>query len=221
MIGFERPFCIGCGYTKKESSMAVRLGNLGFCTDCAQTIHTTKDMTFQGREFVDIVISPFLYDGIIGEAVREFKFFGQKLYGSFLAALAVERFERKNILADCDIVVPVPLHKKRFEERGYNQSEIIAKRIAMEIGKEMDANSLIRIRDTSHQSRLSGYKRIENVKDAFLSDEENIYGKRILLIDDIYTMGETANQCAKALKAAGADSVKVFTLCKTIKSSLL
>ena len=89
MIGFEGYFCIGCGFNKSKNSMSMLLRDIGLCKDCSKNIYTTKDMTFEGRKYVDIAIAPFLYDGVVSEAVREFKYSGQRFYGTFLTALAL------------------------------------------------------------------------------------------------------------------------------------
>lgn len=222
MLELERYFCVGCNFNKPKRYMYSVFRNIGICKDCEESIRLTKDMTFETKEFIDIVIAPFLYGGVISETVRAFKFSGQKLYGTFLTALALQYLGNKYLLNDCDVIIPVPLHKYRLEERGYNQSEIIADRLAKALDKDVDTNALFRIRDTLHQSSLTGYRRIENVKGAFIADEGAVSGKRILLVDDIYTMGETANECARMLIGAGAKSVVVFALCKaTEKSSSL
>ena len=222
MFGVERVYCIGCGLTKPKYLMNMVMGTLGLCRECMSMVQTTKDMTFSGKEFTDLVISPFLYSGVISDTVRQFKFSGQKKYGDFLTAAALECFENKNLFSGCDLIVPVPLHPNRLRERGYNQSDIIAKRMGKTLGIAVDTVSLIRIRDTLHQSSLKGLQRIENVKNAFFANEGGVLGKNVILVDDIYTMGETANECARALKNAGAKKVVVFTLCKTInKSSLI
>lgn len=219
----ERFYCIGCGFSKPKPSMHAILGEIGICRECFEDIHTTKDMTFEEKDFIDIVLSPFLYDGIMAETIRTFKFNNQVRYGDFLTELAFSYLKDKSLLNNYDLIIPVPLHKNRLDERGYNQSEIIAKRLGKLINTDVDCDSLIRVRDTFHQSSLNGIKRIENVKDAFSSRNPNLMGKRIILVDDIYTMGETANECAKALKLSGAEKVAVFTICKRIikyKSSL-
>ena len=221
MLEFERYFCVGCGLHKPKRQMDSIFGDIAICRECAEDIRTTKDMTFDGLEFIDIVIAPFLYDGVISEIIREFKFSGQRHYGTFLTALALERLQNRDIINDCDVIIPVPLHENRLNERGFNQSEIIANRIGKTLCKEVDAKTLIRVRDTRHQSSLKGLERIKNVKNAFEVQNDTVSGKKILLVDDIYTMGETANECAKALKNAGAKSVVVFALCRRIgKSSL-
>lgn len=220
MLGLDKYFCIGCGFNKSKNSMGMIFGEIGLCRECSQNIHKTKDMTFEGREYVDIVIAPFLYDGIISDTVRAFKFSGQKLYGTFLTALALGYLKNIDLLNGYDVIIPVPLHKNRLNERGYNQSEIIADRLAKVLEKEVNIASLVRIRDTKHQSALSGYDRIQNVRDAFSVTDNSVCGKKIILVDDIYTMGETANECAKALIKGGAEKVLVFALCKATTSSL-
>ena len=211
---FERYYCIGCGHSKAKNFMKWISDEIGICRSCFEDITTTNDMTFDAKEFIDIVISPFLYDGVISEIVRAFKFNGQIRYGDFLTALAFEYIKDSNLLSEYDLIIPVPLHKNRFDDRTYNQSDIIAKRLGKLINKDVSCDVLIRIRDTKHQSSLKGADRVKNVKDAFLVPNIDLKGKRIILVDDIYTMGETANECAKALRLAGAEKVAVFTLCK-------
>ncbi len=80
----------------------------------------------------------------------------------------------------------------------------------------MLSDVLFRIRETKRQSTLKGLERIENVRNAFWAHPEAVRNKRIILVDDIYTMGETAGSCAQALKAAGAADVAVITLCITV-----
>lgn len=219
----DRFYCVGCGFSKIKPYMYAILDEIGICRECFEDFHTTKDLTFEGKEFIDIAISPFLYDGIVSEIVRAFKFSGQVRYGDLLTELAFFRLKDTELLDNYDLIVPVPLHKNRLDERGYNQSDIIAKRLGKLINTEVDYSSLIRIRDTLHQSSLRGIDRIKNVKGAFTCKNKDLTDKKIILVDDIYTMGETANECAKELKIAGAKKVALFTLCKTVikqKSSL-
>lgn len=219
MLELERYFCVGCNFNKPKRYMYSVFRNIGICKDCEESIRLTKDMTFETKEFINLVIAPFLYVGVISETVRAFKFSGQKLYGTFLTALALQYLENQYLLNDCDVIIPVPLHKNRLSERGYNQSEIIADVLAKSLNKDVDIDTLFRIRDTLHQSSLTGYRRIENVKNAFIANGNAVSGKRILLVDDIYTMGETANECARMLIGAGAKSVVVFALCKATEKS--
>ena len=218
---FESFYCASCGISKLDSYMDRTFDKIGICKCCAKNIHTTKEKTFDGKEFIDIVISPFLYDDTMRDAIRNFKFSGQRLFGDFLTTLALETIEDKSYFDDCDIIIPVPLHTNRLNERGFNQSEIISNALSKALQKEVVTDALFRIRDTLHQSSLKGLARIENVKGAFTAFPSAVSGKKIILVDDIYTMGETANECAKMLKSAGAEKVVVFTVCKTISKSSL
>lgn len=218
---FDSFYCIGCDISKWAMFMDRTGENIGICKSCAQRIHTTKEKTFEGKEFIDLVVSPFLYDCVMRDAVRKFKFSGQQLFGEFLTELALDTLEDKSCFDDSDIIIPVPLHMNRLNERGFNQSEIIAKTLGKAIGREVVTDAIFRIRDTLHQSSLKGLARIENVRDAFTAFPSAVSGKKIILVDDIYTMGETTNECAKTLKSAGAEKVVVFALCKTISKSSL
>lgn len=117
---------------------------------------------------------------------------------------------------DCDLVIPVPLSAKRRIERGYNQAEVIADRVARIIGVAVDRNTLIRKTHTPmHRAAMDRKARELTVKNAFaVQRPKMIEGRRVLLVDDIFTSGATASNCARALKKAGAVSVNVFTLAR-------
>jgi ComF family protein len=103
-----------------------------------------------------------------------------------------------------DAILPVPLHPLRKRERGYNQAELIARKLSEKTGIPLIENCLIRQKNTKRQSEMSHYsERIQNVSDAFLcTNPEYVTGKRILLLDDILTSGETMVSAAAAIKAA-------------------
>ncbi len=111
-----------------------------------------------------------------------------------------------------DIVVPVPLSKKRFRERGYNQSAYIALPVSLGIKKPITFKALYRIKETKPQFDLSPEERWQNVNGAFKTNKNIINGKNVLLIDDITTTGATINACAKSMKDAGALSVHALTV---------
>ncbi len=111
------------------------------------------------------------------------------------------------------LIVPVPLHPTRLRERGYNQSLLIAQMISEEFDIPVENKSLLRIRHTPNQARLSQKERWTNIKAAFkIKPFNNFRHKNILLIDDLYTTGATASQAAKILKDAGANKVTVLTI---------
>ena len=114
-----------------------------------------------------------------------------------------------------DIIIPVPIHKKRKHRRGYNQTELVAKEISHQLKIKMGKDVLIKNINTKAQSELSKKERNDNIKGAFkVQNLQKIIGKKILLIDDIYTTGSTANECRKILKLAGAKNIGILTIAK-------
>ena len=111
-----------------------------------------------------------------------------------------------------DCVVPVPLHRKKQRQRGYNQSRLLADVISRELGMGKARDLLKRIRETPPFSGLTRLQRMETMEGAFCINGRETAVKNVLLIDDIYTTGSTVNQCARVLKEGGVARVYVFTL---------
>jgi len=117
-----------------------------------------------------------------------------------------------------DLIIPVPLHENRLRERGFNQSTLIAKKLALRVGIQYDDRMLIRILDTPHQTGLDLYQRQNNLVDAFkVNKETDIKGKSILLVDDTLTTGTTLLECAKTLHQNGAKYIYGLTFAAGIK----
>jgi len=116
-------------------------------------------------------------------------------------------------------LVPLPMHKKKRNERGFDQAEIMAGALADVFSLPME-KALIRANDTPPQAGLSPNKRIENVRGAFVVDGKIFEkGKRYIIIDDIFTTGASVNECAKTLISAGSEAVFALTLAKSVKKS--
>jgi ComF family protein len=124
-------------------------------------------------------------------------------------------------LSDCDLIVPVPLHRWRLWQRRYNQSAELARWLAANSGLAADPFVLVRSRSTPSQGAMASAKaRRRNVQRAFrVPDPARVAGKRILLLDDVLTTGATAESCARALKRAGATRVHVLALARVVKAS--
>jgi ComF family protein len=113
------------------------------------------------------------------------------------------------------LCIPVPLHRTRQRERGFNQSEVLVRGLSSTLGCQVDVTSLIRSRYTATQTRLSGPERRKNVQDAFkVREAGEIKGRHVLLVDDVCTTGATLNSCSCALKESGAETVTGIALAR-------
>lgn len=151
------------------------------------------------------------YDGTLRELIHLFKYGRMKPLGRTLAAYLASALPRDQKF---DLVVPMPLHWCRRWQRGFNQSELLARPTARRCGIPM-LNAVRRTRATAAQAGLSNARRRENVAGAFrVKKPQKVAGRRILLIDDVMTTGATASACALALKRAGASSVTLLALAR-------
>jgi len=152
------------------------------------------------------------FEGTLREAVHVFKFEGDPGLGAPLGKLAARA--ARTLPADVDVVVPVPLHFSRLLGRGFNQSAVLARHVAGELGKPLVLDALSRARASAEQSGSSRTDRRANVRGAFVAKRARVAGKRVLLVDDVLTTGATAHACALALQNAGAQPVYVVALAR-------
>lgn len=165
--------------------------------------------------FYDAAHAVGLYENALAASVVRLKtepFVARNLKKLFVSAFENSPFQ------DADVIIPVPLSKKRFLERGFNQAEIIAEVLAKKSGLKTDKQSLARkIHTPMHRAAMDRRARELTVENAFEVARPNLVkGKKILLIDDVFTSGATASYCAKALKKKGADKVYVLTLARAM-----
>ncbi len=154
-----------------------------------------------------------LFEGPLREAIHVFKYRPARSLGSRLAAWMGGQVR---LVRTVDAVMPVPLHRSRLRQRGFNQSLLLAAGIAERFGLPLSFDNLVRHRATRPQVELSGVDRSRNVRDAFsLRRPELVENRNILLIDDVFTTGATMDECAGVLSAAGAGGVTAFTLART------
>jgi ComF family protein len=156
-----------------------------------------------------------LFDGAVRELIHQFKYSGKTMLRRPLALLAADHLDRFVIETGPDVIIPVPLHHKRLRQRGFNQAILLGEIFAQKWRLPLLRNSLRRVRWTEPQVNLSAAERLENVKGAFaLADIVAVAGKRVLLVDDVYTTGSTVKECAKVLKSGGAQSVTAITVAR-------
>jgi len=213
--GQDLPFCQACfnDFTVIRSPICSLCGRP--FSDGAERDRVCEDC-LRKRPSYDIARAPYLYDGAVMTAIHELKY-AQRSHladslGSLLASFAQTWIgELKGSL-----IMPVPLHPRRLRTRGFNQSLLLARCVASKTDSGLDFLSLRRTKFTKPQTGLSSEERKRNVRKAFEVVKPAAVKKRtIVLVDDVATTGSTLNECAKALKRAGADSVLCLVLART------
>jgi competence protein ComFC len=187
---FAPPWCSGCGVPL----------SLDRC-QCQRT----PDVLAATRS-----VGPF--DGWLKNAIVQFKYHGEWARAEPLSEPLADAI---NDILPCDALVPVPLHPKRFRKRGFNQSQLLARHVARQLGLEV-CDAVTRARNTVAQATLSAGDRPTNVEAAFVCSAMNIEGMSLLLIDDVITTGSTLAACANALIVAGAKSVSAATIAREL-----
>lgn len=157
----------------------------------------------------------FKYEGIIRKIILKYKFqdkaYIYKTFVNFL--LKNEKFFK--IIKSYDTIIPVPISKQRKKERGYNQSYLLAKEIARNVGLNLVNNVLYKTKNTIEQSKLKREDRIKNIQGVYeTKNVMSLNNKKVLLLDDIYTTGSTVTQCCKMLNKANPNKIGVFTIAK-------
>ncbi len=179
--------------------------NKGLCSDCEKS-----------SKYYSYVMSCFEYNGQVKEIMHRFKYAKENSIANIFGYYMAKKFEKEFIRVNREklnnlLLVPVPLSPEKMETRGYNQAELLAMKVSEITGFEV-ACILTRNRNTLTQYSLGKDKRSRNIEGAFSVDiGYNILNEHIILIDDIFTTGSTANECAKILGIAGAKSITVLT----------
>ncbi len=210
ILTFGRGYlCGACKGRYKGKDAVYTYGNACICKKCASTFRTYADSGFfEAARDVDFLFGIFHYKDLYRDMFLDFKFNSQLAYGHILGMAMAERMKNIKEFSDYSYIVPVPVSVKRYNERGYNQSEILAAYISKALEIPM-LTALKRIKHSVPQSTVESTARLGNVKDAFIANCE-FSGENIILFDDLYTTGSTASECAKALKKAGAGSVCII-----------
>ncbi|HSV73026.1 MAG TPA: ComF family protein [Chthonomonadales bacterium] len=165
----------------------------------------------RGREAFrfERAIGAGLFEGTLRAAILRLKYDGRRRLAEPLGGYLAEALQRAGDLG-ADLVAPVPLHRSRYRQRGFNQSELLARPVAVALGLPLEPGVLRRTRRTRVQALLRASERERNVRGAFAAScPETVSGRRILLVDDVLTTLHTADECARVLIEAGASVVVV------------
>ena len=153
------------------------------------------------------------YTDDLAHIILKIKYGNKREYIEGFAKLLALRYKKFLDIANIDCIMPVPLHKSRQRQRGFNQSEILARCLSKYLGIPAYTKCLYRIKKTKDQKGLSRAERLHNLDNAFVVKEFPKKVKNILIVDDVYTTGTTIEKCAKILKDAGANEIYFLTIC--------
>ncbi len=186
------PYCMKCG--RKTA------GEHKLCAQCAGSEH----FYIRGR---------CLYEyPAVAQSIYRFKYLGRREYADFYGEQAAEYLGEFIRRVKPDALVPIPIHRRRYAVRGYNQAGVLARRISEYTGIPVAERLLIRRKNTVTLKVLSGPERQKNLKNAFIVRGNSVKLKTIILIDDIYTTGATADEAARTLSEAGIPDVYFVAL---------
>ncbi len=196
----KEPRCMKC-------SKPIELAEREYCSDCERKQHHYE------KGF-----ALWVYNDDLRHSIAEFKYHNKKEYAKFYIEEILRLYGPMIQRLSPDALVPVPIHRSKLLERGYNQADILAKGIGKALGLPVLSRLLVRNKKTLPQKKLSDKERLRNLQEAFGYNEKELFRctekiKRILLIDDIYTTGSTVEACTNVLKARGIDQVYFLVIC--------
>ncbi len=186
-------FCLVCGTALSDEA--------NYCIRCQNTKSTFR-----------VNRAPLLYEGLAVKMILSLKYNSKKYIASTLAALMCDSFI-SNAMQEPDFVTCVAMTSKELKQRGFNQSMLLAKEVSRRLNIPFE-NCLIKVKETKTQKKLTAKERAENLENAFVAIPD-VKGKKILLVDDVFTTGSTANACARALHKSKAVSVDTLTAAVT------
>jgi len=208
-MAIQSPICSTCGIVFKSRE--------GEDHDCGECLNSPKRFR--------IARSAGVYDKVLMAAIHCLKYKEKIQLARPLGVLLFMAFSRYWSKGNINLILPVPLHNRKFRSRGFNPSFLLVKEWNL-FTKALNGalpvipvaeDVLVRKRWTEPQTGLGRKDRLQNIKNAFdVSDSSKVKGKKILLVDDVYTTGATANECAKVLMRAGAACVDVLTLARAM-----
>lgn len=218
--------CLGCGVDLKQKQ------DIELCDECVKTIEFLNEdkcceycgtslksknvcsTCSSNKRYFDVARSVATYESIISKLIIELKYHNRPYIKNTLAHLLFKKFD--NLGWNVDLVIPVPLTKRRQRQRGFNQSLLIAKEFCNLTNLTLCDDVLLKSKESEHQANLGYFDRQENIKESFkLKNKSRLKNKVVLLIDDVLTTGATASACSKVLKEGGAKFVFVLTVAST------
>lgn len=191
----KEPKCKKCGKELERFEQE-------YCADCQRFEH-----------FYDRGGAPFAYDDVMRRSISMFKYHNRREYAKFYAMEMKEHCSRLMELCRPDVILPVPVHRSKKRQRGFNQAELVAKELGKLLGIPVDSGYLVRTQKTIPQKELTRQQRKENLKKAFEVSKRDRTYERVLLIDDIYTTGATIDAISEILRQNQSKIIFFLTIC--------
>lgn len=188
------PCCMRCG-------KPIRQEEAEYCDDCQKVSHSYD----KGHALL-------VHVGSVRRAIYQFKYHNRRIYSRVFAKELVRVWKPAVLRWQIHVIIPIPLSKKRKRKRGYNQAELLAVEIGKLLHIPVDGKSLVRVRDTAPQKKMDLAGRRKNMRHAFAWKGQKRLCGNVLVVDDIYTTGNTIDEAARVLKEAGADRVFFLTI---------
>lgn len=182
------------------------------CGKCLNVIEYYQER-IQTKEAAhyDKIICAIRYKGDLRNQMLKYKFNSNRYLAKGFAEILYKKIIKFKL--EPDIIIPVPISDKRMFERGFNQSDLIAKYLSQLSNYNYDSDAIRKQKNNFTQSKLAESERVKNVKDVYyITSKESIFGKKVMLIDDICTTGATVDECSRVLKEAGAKEIIVLTV---------
>lgn len=194
IIYIKEPRCMKCGKPISNEDQE-------YCYDCERLDH-----------IYDRGYALWVHESGIKKSIYQFKFHNKRIYRHFFANELYKSYGNTISRWNISVIIPIPLNKKKKKYRGYNQAELIADELGKHMDLPVEKEKLIRVKHTKPQKALNDRERRANIKGAFYWKGRSLTGQNILLIDDIYTTGNTVDEAARILKKAGACKVYFLTI---------
>lgn len=209
------PLCLVC-----QTTIEHRIEGMDICQNCLQSLTiippdfaTENILNRLDPCFLDNLIICFAFNDTLQVLIHQIKYGKFQRLSESLAKFACLECQKMTPAEEIDLIIPVPLHRIREKERGFNQSLGISRGFFEPIRDRIRTDLLLRLRETRTQTELNRDERIINVREAFETVKPaELYNRKIMLVDDVVTTGSTLNECARVLKNAGVVSVEALAL---------
>lgn len=201
------PACCVCGKIDKN----------WLCPNCQKRVERLEKscvVDIENKKYEKLLYL-FQYESLIRKLILRYKFSNKAYLNHFFANEIAKNEQTKELLKQYDLIIPVPMHKKKMQKRGYNQTELVADQLEKSLQIPARKDILSKVVNTTTQSKLGAKARQTNIQHAFfIQNDREVEDKKIILLDDIYTTGATSEECGRILKEAGAREILVLVLAK-------